>query len=131
MLEGVKEDLECWQAKGPVGKLHNIVRFIGASPQRTEAFKAHAREQEEVNIYKVVEESTAELEVIQNSVTRWSSTYIMIGGALIKQSELNRFIRKLGLEGDVSRRIPAADILTSMTGRFLGKLGRYGSRFTI
>jgi hypothetical protein len=71
MLEGVEEDLECWPAKGPVRKLHNIVRFIGASPQRTEAFKAHAREQEEVNVYKVAEESTGELEVIQNSVNIW------------------------------------------------------------
>ncbi|KAJ0128213.1 Uncharacterized protein HZ326_28690 [Fusarium oxysporum f. sp. albedinis] len=46
MLERVEEDLEHWRAKGPVGKLHNIVKFIRASPQRTGAFKAHAREQE-------------------------------------------------------------------------------------
>ncbi|CAG1973160.1 unnamed protein product [Fusarium graminearum] len=64
MLERVEEDLEHWRAKGPVGKLHNIVKFIWASPQRTEAFKAHAREQEEADIYKLAEESTAELEVI-------------------------------------------------------------------
>ncbi|CAG2008525.1 unnamed protein product [Fusarium graminearum] len=64
MLERVEEDLEHWRAKGPVGKLHNIVKFIRASPQRTEAFKAHAREQEEADIYKLAEESTAELEVI-------------------------------------------------------------------
>ncbi|EGU78561.1 hypothetical protein FOXB_10928, partial [Fusarium oxysporum f. sp. conglutinans Fo5176] len=37
MLERVEEDLEHWRAKGPVGKLHNIVKFIRASPQRTEA----------------------------------------------------------------------------------------------
>ncbi|KAM6506810.1 hypothetical protein FALCPG4_19016 [Fusarium falciforme] len=113
MLERVEEDLEHWRAKGPVGKLHNIVRFIRASPQRTEAFKAHAREQEEADIYKLAEESTAELEVIQNNATRWNSTYMMIERALIKQSELNSFIQELGLEADASRRVPAADILTS------------------
>ncbi|KAM6513179.1 hypothetical protein FALCPG4_18921 [Fusarium falciforme] len=113
MLERVEEDLEHWRAKGPVGKLHNIVRFIRASPQRTEAFKAHAREQEEADIYKLAEESTAELEVIQNNATRWNSTYMMIERALIKQSELNSFIQELGLEADASRRVPTADILTS------------------
>lgn len=113
MLERVEEDLEHWRAKGPVGKLHNIVKFIRASPQRTETFKAHAREQEEVDIYKLAEESTAELEVIQNNATRWNSTYMMIERALVKQSELNSFIQELGLEADASKRVPTADILTS------------------
>ncbi|CVL09149.1 uncharacterized protein FMAN_15429 [Fusarium mangiferae] len=113
MLEQVEEDLEHWRAKGPVGKLHNIVKFIRASPQRTEAFKAHAREQEEVDTYKLTEESTAELEVIQNNATRWNSTFMMIERALVKQSELNSFIQELGLEADASRRVPTADILTS------------------
>ncbi|KAK7583401.1 hypothetical protein V3481_012690 [Fusarium oxysporum f. sp. vasinfectum] len=113
MLERVEEDLEHWRAKGPVGKLHNIVKFIRASPQRTEAFKAHAREQEEVDTYKLAEESTAELEVIQNNATRWNSTYMMIERALVKQSELNSFIQELGLEADASKRVPTADILTS------------------
>jgi hypothetical protein len=113
MLERVEEGLEHWRAKGPVGKLHNIVRFIRASPQRTEAFKAHAREQEEVDSYKLAEESTAELEVIQNNATRWNSTYMMIERALVKQSELNSSIQELGLEADASKRVPTADVLTS------------------
>jgi hypothetical protein len=113
MLERVEEDLEHWRAKGPVRKLHNIVKFIRASPQRTEAFKAHAREQEEVDTYKLAEESTAELEVIQNNATRWNSTYMMIERALVKQSELNSFIQELGLEADASKRVPTADSLTS------------------
>ncbi|RFN44005.1 transposase-like protein [Fusarium flagelliforme] len=113
MLERVEGDLEHWRAKGPVGKLHNIVKFIRASPQRTEGFKAHAREQEEVDTYKLAEESTAELEVIQNNATRWNSTYMMIKRALVKQSELNSFIQELGLEADASKRVPTADILTS------------------
>ncbi|GKU12400.1 unnamed protein product, partial [Fusarium langsethiae] len=94
-------------------KTTGIVKFIRASPQRTEAFKAHAREQEEVDTYKLAEESTAELEVIQNNATRWNSTYMMIKRALVKQSELNSFIQELGLEADASKRVPTADILTS------------------
>ncbi|RMI96304.1 hypothetical protein CDV36_016332 [Fusarium kuroshium] len=111
MPERVEEDLEHWRAKGPVGKLHNMVRFTRASLQRTKAFKAQAREQEEADIYKLAEESMAELEVIQNNATGWNSTYMMIERALIKQSELNSFIQELGLEADTSRRVPTADIL--------------------
>jgi hypothetical protein len=70
MLERFEEDLEHWRAKGPVGKLHNIIKFIRALPQYTEAFKAHTREKEEADIYKLAEELTAELEVIQNNATR-------------------------------------------------------------
>jgi hypothetical protein len=113
ILERVKEDLEHWQAKGPVGKLHNIIKFIRASLQRTEAFKAHTREQEEVDTYKLSEESTAKLKVIQNNATRQNSTYIIIKHALVKQSKLNSFIQELGLEADASKRVPIADILTS------------------
>jgi hypothetical protein len=64
MLERVEEDLEHWRPKGPVGKLHNIVKFIRASLQRTKAFKAYTKEQEEADIYKLAEELTAKLEVI-------------------------------------------------------------------
>ncbi|KAJ4177532.1 hypothetical protein NW767_015096, partial [Fusarium falciforme] len=124
MLERAKEDLEHWRAKGPVEKLHNIVRFIRASPQRTEAFKAHAREQEEADIYKLAEESTAELEFIQNNATRWNSTYMMIERALVKQSELNSFIQELGLEADASRRVPTANILTSDDWKVLREVSR-------
>ncbi|RKK65969.1 hypothetical protein BFJ71_g17927, partial [Fusarium oxysporum] len=113
MLKRVEEDLAHWRAKGPVGKLYNIIKFIRASPQRTEAFKTHAREQEEVGSYKLAEELTAELEVIQNNATRWNSTYMMIERALVKQSELNSFIQELGLEADASKRVPTADVLTS------------------
>ncbi|RKK67065.1 hypothetical protein BFJ69_g14847 [Fusarium oxysporum] len=122
MLELVEEDLEHWRAKGPVGKLHNIVKFIRASPQRTEAFKAYAKEQEEVDTYKLAEESTAELEVIQNNATRWNSTYMMIERALVKQSELSSFIQELGLEADASKRVPTADILTSDDWKVLREL---------
>ena len=122
MLQRVEEDLEHWRAKGPVGKLHNIVKFIRASPQRTEAFKAHAREQEEADVYKLAEESTAELEVIQNNSTRWNSTYMMIERALLKQSELNSFTQELGLEAEASKRAPLADVLNSEDWKMLREI---------
>jgi hypothetical protein len=74
------------------------------------------------DIYKLAEESTAELEVIQNNATRWNSTYMMIERALIKQSELYNFIQDLGLEADASKRVPMADILTSDDWKALRKV---------
>uniref|UniRef100_A0A0D2YIE2 HAT C-terminal dimerisation domain-containing protein n=1 Tax=Fusarium oxysporum (strain Fo5176) TaxID=660025 RepID=A0A0D2YIE2_FUSOF len=98
--------------------IRNVVRdwgidFHPSLSATHRSFKAHAREQEEVDTYKLAEESTAEAEVIQNNATRWNSTYMMIERALVKQSELNSFIQELGLEADASKRVPTADILTS------------------
>jgi hypothetical protein len=38
---------------------------------------------------------------------------MMVERALLKQSELNSYIQDLGLEADASKRVPAADVLTS------------------
>ncbi|EXK27052.1 hypothetical protein FOMG_16490 [Fusarium oxysporum f. sp. melonis 26406] len=122
MLQQVEEDLEHWRAKGPVGKLHNIAKFIRASLQRTEAFEAHAREQEEAEVYKLAEESTVELEIIQDNSTRWNSTYMMIERALLKQSELNSFIKELGLEAVASKKAPTADVLISDDWKVLRRI---------
>ena len=34
-----EQELGRWRKKGPTGRLHNIVRYITASPQRIEAFE--------------------------------------------------------------------------------------------
>ncbi|KAM5529528.1 transposase-like protein [Fusarium oxysporum f. sp. phaseoli] len=48
-MRGLQEqDLRHWRSKGPIGKLHNIVKFIRSSPQRSEYFKRIAHEQEAV-----------------------------------------------------------------------------------
>jgi hypothetical protein len=99
-----------WRAKGPIGKLHNIAKFIRASPQRTEAFKRYAKELEDQ--YQISGESTWELEVIQNNSTRWNSTYMMIDRAIKKRNELSSFILQLEL-AEPSWRLPAADALTA------------------
>ncbi|KAM4055478.1 putative transposase [Hirsutella rhossiliensis] len=72
-----EQDLSHWRAKGPIGKLHNIVKFRRSSPQRSEHFKRIVQE-EEYEEYRLYEESTAELEVNLNNKTRWNSTYMMI-----------------------------------------------------
>ncbi|KEY70678.1 hypothetical protein S7711_10324, partial [Stachybotrys chartarum IBT 7711] len=65
-----EEDLRHWRKKGPVGKLHNVVKFIRSSPQRCELFKRIARENDEAQGFLLAGESTAELEVVMNNDTR-------------------------------------------------------------
>lgn len=121
-MRGLAEhDLGHWREKGPIGKLHNVVKFIRSSPQRSEHFKRIAQE-EEYEEYRLCEESTAELEVILNNETRWNSTYMMIERALKKQTDIRAFIFALEGEQDEAKRIPAADILSNEDWRVLGEV---------
>ncbi|KAJ6437054.1 peptidyl-prolyl cis-trans isomerase-like 4 [Purpureocillium lavendulum] len=114
-----EQDLRHWRSKGPIGKLHNIVKFIRSSPQRSEYFKRIAHEQEYEG-YRHCEESTAELEVLSNNETRWNSTYMMVERALRKQTDIGAFILALEGELDEMKRIPADDILSNEDWRVLG-----------
>ncbi|OAQ65601.1 transposase [Purpureocillium lilacinum] len=116
-----EQDLRHWRAKGPIGKLHNIVKFIRSSPQRSEHFKRIAQE-EEYEEYRLCEESTAELEVILNNETRWNSTYMMIERALRKRTDIQAFIFALEGEQDAAKHIPAADVLSNEDWRVLGEV---------
>lgn len=116
-----EQDLRHWRSKGPIGKLHNIVKFIRSSPQRSEYFKRIAHKQEYEG-YRLCEESTAELEVVLNNDTWWNSTYMMIERALRKQTDIRAFIFTLEGEQDEAKRIPADDILSNEDWRVLGEV---------
>ncbi|KAG6989973.1 Vanillin dehydrogenase [Fusarium oxysporum f. sp. conglutinans] len=121
-MRGLQEqDLRHWRSKSPIGKLHNIGKFIRSSPQRSEYFKRIAHEQEDEG-YHLCEESTAELEVILNNETRWNSTYMMIERALRKQTDIRAYIFALEGEKDEEKRIPADDILSNEDWRVLGEV---------
>ena len=116
-----EQDLCHWRSKGPIGKLHNIVKFIRSSPQRSEYFKRIPHEQEYEG-YRLCEESTAELEVLSNNETRWNSTYMMVERALKKQTDIKAFIFALEGEPDEMKRIPADDVLSNEDWRVLGEV---------
>ncbi|KAL9570405.1 hypothetical protein ACKAV7_005413 [Fusarium commune] len=112
-IRGLQEqDLRHWRSKDPIGKLHNIVKFIRSSPQRSEYFKRIAHEQEDEG-YHLCEESTTELEVILNNETRWNSTYMIIERALQKQTNIRAYIFTLEGEKDEEKHIPADNILSN------------------
>lgn len=106
-------ELAHWRERGPVGKLHNVVKFIRASPQRSEAFRQHAKEAQILDDYQLSEEPTWDLGLKQNNSTRWNSTYLMIERAVRKRDDINSFVSGLDLESDDDKRIPDADRLTA------------------
>ncbi|KAK4170821.1 hypothetical protein QBC36DRAFT_305716 [Triangularia setosa] len=62
-LNQYEEGLEHWRCKGPIGKHHNIVKFIRASPQRSEAFRNVVQECDNSEDFIFSEESSRELEL--------------------------------------------------------------------
>ena len=114
--------LQHWRRKGPIGKLHNIVKFIRSSPQRTEAFKKAAKEQDASTLsdgFTLAEESSRELELKMNNATRWNSTYLMIKRAWKMQSDIQAYIMTLDVTGNG---IPVEDRLTVEDWRLLGEI---------
>ncbi|KAF6781258.1 transposase-like protein, partial [Colletotrichum sojae] len=115
-------DLRLWRQRGPIGKLRNIVKFIRATPQRSEAFKVLAREPDDQSEWLLCEETATELQLTLSNDTRWNSTYLMISRAIIKKSQIHSYLMDLQLsEGDKCG-IPPEDFLTTEDWRVLVEL---------
>jgi hypothetical protein len=122
-LNDDEADLKLWRRHGPVGKLHNFVKWVRSSPQRSEYFRTVVQEVfEEGNNFLLCEESNFELQLVLNNETRWNSTYLMIERALKKQGEIQAFLAKNKSELDPQRRVPEEDLLTYEDWRLLIEL---------
>ena len=99
-------DLQLWRKASPITKLHNIIKYIRASPQRSQAFKDLSKELESQFAF---DDSTANLEVKSKNETRWNSTYLMIERAVRKQEELKAY---MALEESSVNGLPPTDRLT-------------------
>ncbi|KNB04727.1 hypothetical protein FOXG_19384 [Fusarium oxysporum f. sp. lycopersici 4287] len=102
-----EDDLRYWRKKGPVGKPHNVVKYIGSSTQRCELFKRISSENDQAQEYLLASESTAELEVVMNNEIKLISTYLMISRALVKQGDIKTFL----VHPAVEKWLPEADVL--------------------
>lgn len=81
----MKKELEIWRKRGPVGKLHNVVKYIFGSPQRRGAFKAISAYDESF------ESSWNTLQLVSDNATRWNSLYSMIERALKLRQRIDLF----------------------------------------
>ncbi|RKK08113.1 hypothetical protein BFJ67_g18280, partial [Fusarium oxysporum f. sp. cepae] len=110
-----ERELRLWRKRGAVGKLHNIVRFVRASPQRRELMKSLACSQRDEDDYHLFEEDRAaiDLELMQNNETRWNSTFMMIQRAIRKREQIDHFITYLDTKAAEPRqRVPVQDHLS-------------------
>ncbi|KAK8120231.1 hypothetical protein PG999_004351 [Apiospora kogelbergensis] len=114
--------LRFWRRKGPVGKLHNIVKWVRSSPQRSEYFQRCIEEDLDESSFTLHRESTHELELVLNNETRWNSTYLMIDRAILKRDDVEAFVIKNQLDPDFTRRIPSDDVLVAEDWKLLVEL---------
>jgi hypothetical protein len=91
-LDLVREQAK-WRSRGPVGKFHNIVVYIRATPQRRQAFARsvnhvvnEARERGETVDF------TSELTVILDVTTRCNSSYQSIQRGLVLRRPIQLFL---------------------------------------
>ncbi|OBS16537.1 hypothetical protein FPOA_12856 [Fusarium poae] len=122
-----ERELRLWRKRGAVGKLHNIVRFVRASPQRRELMKSLACSQRDEDDYHLFEEDRAaiDLELMQNNETRWNSTFMMIQRAIRKREQIDHFIT----DPDTKASEPRQRITMRCPG--WAKEGRYGALWQV
>src|SRR5262249_8003097 len=84
-----------WRGRGPVGKFHNIVAFIRASPQRRNAFANTVRGV--IATAQAIGEEvhhSAHLTVILENSTRWNSSFYSIQRGLRLKTAIQVFIQE-------------------------------------
>ena len=111
--------------KGPVGKLHNVIKYIRKTPQRVAAFQRIALEDfnnEDPDNFTLGRLSDIELSLRQNNETRWNSTYLMIERALRKESHIKIYLDSIEFRGPASGRLPAEDHLSPDDWRMLHQI---------
>ncbi|KJZ69043.1 hypothetical protein HIM_11569 [Hirsutella minnesotensis 3608] len=120
-----ERELRLWRKRGAVGKLHNIVRFVRATPQRRELMKSLAGNRCDEDDHQLFEEERAaiDLELMQNNETRWNSTFLMIQRAIRKREQIDHFIAYLETKvAEPRQRVPAQDHLSPQDWLLLAEI---------
>ncbi|XP_044716524.1 uncharacterized protein HRG_10056 [Hirsutella rhossiliensis] len=71
---------ELWRKRGAIGRLHNIIRYIRASPQRRQFFRSIA-----------CGGALSEFDGLESQQTRWNSYFMSIGRALNVKERIQIF----------------------------------------
>lgn len=88
-----KEQFAIWRKTGSIGKLHNLVRYIARSEQRSSAFADVQREDAEEMMESALSD-VATLKLIKDTGVRWNSTLYMIRRALRVKLAIERYCRQ-------------------------------------
>ena len=73
-VTAVEAELHAWRQKGPIGRLHNLIRYICASEQRRSLFLQVQRDQPEAMRSKRLRGQDA-YKLKHDNLTRWNSWY--------------------------------------------------------
>jgi hypothetical protein len=120
-LETAEEEaalLARWRKRGPVGKLHNTVQFIRASPQRLDEFERLTRnlltpEEAESFGEELFNPAIAGLTLKADNATRWNSVFFMIERACKFKTQIRIFCEGSLTKRDKDQRFPEADLLST------------------
>ena len=95
-LQNEQKEIDIWRKKGPIGKLHNVVKFIRNTPQRREGFIS-------ITVNNTLTNTDFDhLMVKSDNATRWNSAYDIIHRALKlrRRIDIYCFDHKSSLEQD-------------------------------
>lgn len=77
---------------GPVGKLHNIIKWVRSSSKNKKAFTSIVKESKRKDEIALCEQSAAEDRLYTSSETRWIIAYLIIQRAITKKEEIQIFL---------------------------------------
>ena len=80
-----QQAVDLWRRRGPIGKLHNVIKFIRRSSQRREEF-LRIGSSDGIDF-----DSLDELMVVSDNATRWNSAFNMIDRALRLRERIDVF----------------------------------------
>jgi hypothetical protein len=80
-VDDLEASQDLWREYGPLGKLHNIIRYLRSSPGRREEWRK----------VKISDNRLDELIPSLDNMTRWNSHYKSIKDALLLRERLERF----------------------------------------
>ena len=103
------DEVGIWRKKGPIGELHNVVRYICASSQRIQRFKeVQKRPEVENNVQAHLDgtSSATSWNLEHDNETRWNSTYKMVTRALELRQAIQIFLQDIQADHavDVARK---------------------------
>ncbi len=101
--------MKLWRKQGVIGKLHNLIRFIRASPQREVLFLDIA--ELFPNAADGINSHTRHLTVIDDNTTQWNSTYLTIHRPLCLRHRIEKFYTTCFSK---DKDFPSSDILSEV-----------------
>jgi hypothetical protein len=84
-------ELRSWRSKGPIGKLHNLIRYILHSSKRRDVF-IEIQQQLPTSLRDQHDNPDTSYDLIRDNLTRWNSWYDAAIRAIELRPAINEFI---------------------------------------